>query len=159
MSYVPMTEDEALAEKKKAEDSRLPWPNGEYSFEVEESTEKTSNNGNLMYELDLVFINDNGATKKVRDWLMFSGGMVYKTRHACAAVGLLGRYEMGNLMDADFKNKRGRATLKTEKGKAIPGKPGEFYYDKNVVEDYTPDAKSKLVPAGMKTPIDDEIPF
>lgn len=121
MKIQPRTEQE-IAENKL-------WKKGVYGFEVTDACEKTSEAGNEMIELTLR-LSDGERTRLINDHLLDK--TPEKTRHACAACGLLAQYESGELSAVDFIGKTGNVSLRIEKGR-------NGYRDKNMIADYLTD--------------------
>src|SRR5205823_3150902 len=94
-------------------DSKL-WPKGVYEFEVYEAVEKTSKAGNPMIELRHR-LSDGTKTRVISDYLL--DGVAEKLRHACAACGLLEKYETGVLSNDGFVGQRGKLKLAIEKAR------------------------------------------
>ena len=119
MDFKPKTEKE-IAESKLL--SR-----GVYDFEVLNAWEKTAKtSGNPMIELQ-IRISGAAGSRVIADYLVST--KADKLRSACAACGLLPKYEAGSVSNADFMGKQGRLKLGIEKGK-------NGYPDRNQVADY-----------------------
>lgn len=144
MRYQPKTEEQL-------QDEGL-LPDGNYPFEVVGATNKQSKKGNDMIELNLRFYGADGRPVFVRDWLMEAMG--FKLRHFCEEVGLLDKYNSGELNDTDCEGKTGFATVKKEPAK------GDFG-PKNAVKDYgkKEEAEPVAAPAGSADLEKDDIPF
>ena len=104
-----------------------PIPKGEYEFEVLESTDEVSKNGNEMIKINLAIYNGAKVVCRVFDYLLPK--MEAKLRHACDSCGLLDRYQAGNIQAQDFIGRTGKVKIKI--GKETPEYPA-----KNEVEDY-----------------------
>jgi len=112
--------------EQQIQDAKL-WKKGEYAFEVTEAEEKQSKAGKTMIELRLR-ISDGKNARTISDYLL--NETREKLRHCCSACGLLDKYDLGSLIDSDFKGKTGRLVLGIEKDRK------KVYPDKNVVQDY-----------------------
>src|SRR5688500_5679705 len=97
MKVTPKTEKQLSEERN--------YPDGEYPFEVVESKDKVSQAGNEMIHLKLKCFTPDGRQFFVDDYLMDSMG--FKLRHFCEEVGLIEKYESGNLKDFDCQHKEG----------------------------------------------------
>lgn len=133
-------------------------PKDEYAFEVLEAEEKTSKSGNDMIALKLG-IDYNNSLRGVFDYLVDIDSMAYKTRHFADAVGLLAEYEKGNLNAEELVGLTGKCKIDIQ-----PAKDG--YDAKNVVRDYVKRKVGEVAPAkiepkvaGVRNPMDDDIPF
>lgn len=104
------------------------FPKGEYTFEVLEGEDKTSQAGNPMIELKIRVTNREGAIREVKDYLLEQWPV--KLRHAAEACGLVDQYDSGELVGADFIGKTGKLKLTIEKDK------NKKFPDKNAVVDY-----------------------
>jgi len=121
---------------KEFQDMKLMEP-GEYAFTVSEAVETYSQAGNEMIKLTLKVINNLGRVYTINDFLLDSDAMGFKIRHLCDAVGLIDKYESGEINAKDILNKRGMAKISIQKDKK------GIYSDKNIVSDYIVDKDSK----------------
>jgi hypothetical protein len=94
-------------EKEAAE--RGPFRPGIYDFEFTDATDDISKAGNDMLVVTLKVYNDQGETRKVKDWLL--GAMAHKLKHACETCGLGPQYERGEVESFDFLNRSGKVKL------------------------------------------------
>lgn len=157
MKYTPKTEEVLEKEKQDALNASL-LPNGEYDFEVVQTSNKAASSGADMITLKLTISDNEGVGRFIFDYL--TEAMGWKIRHAADACGLLANYDAGTLCAADFEGATGKVKIKTQKGNK------EYPNPKNVVEDYI---KRSEQPAQVATPrkesaatgalVDDEIPF
>jgi hypothetical protein len=129
MKFTPKTTAELDAEAA----SRGPFANGVYDFEFVEANDAVSQKGNDMIAIVLNVYNQQGETRKVKDWLLES--VAYKLKHACETCGLGDAYAAGSVDAFDFLNRTGRVKLRIEKSQGYP--------DKNVVVDYVVDETSR----------------
>lgn len=120
MQFTPRSEEEC----KRAFE---PIPKGEYDFEVLESTNETSKNGNEMIKINIAIWQGEKVLCRVFDYLLPK--LEAKLRHACDSCGLLDRYQAGNIQAEDFVGRTGKVKIKI-------GKATEQYSAKNEVEDY-----------------------
>ena len=118
MNFQPRTEQQIA-------DSKL-WNKGLYDFEILDAFERKSKAGNPMMELKHR-LTDGNRSRIISDYLLDE--TPEKLRHACAACGLLDKYETGCLSNDDFVGKRGQLKLIVEKAK-------DGYPAKNVIGDY-----------------------
>lgn len=103
---------------------------GIYSFQVFDAIEKTSKSGNEMIEVILKVIDLNGRVHTVNDYLIDQEPMDYKIRHLWDSVGMINKYESGNISPEDIKDKKGKVKIRITKDKK------GIYDDKNTVVDY-----------------------
>ncbi len=156
MKYTPKSEAELEKEKQDAINSSL-LPNGEYDFEVLQSSDKPSNAGADMITLKLNVFDSNGEGRIIFDYL--TEAMGWKIRHAADACGLIGSYEAGTLCASNFDFATGKVKIKTQKGNK------EYPNPKNVVEDYVkrnsaaPAVANVSAQATVNVLNNDEIPF
>jgi hypothetical protein len=129
-----------------------PMPPGEYDFEVAKATAQVSKaSGSDMIKLELnVFKGDRQY--KVWDYLVQTDKALYKIHQFCASVGLLKKYESGELTALDCEGKTGAVKIGIQPAKGD-------YEAKNVVKGYI--AVEDLVKAKTQATADssDEIPF
>lgn len=152
MKYTPKSEEELEKEKQDAMNASL-MPNGEYDFDVVETSDAPSKTtGNEMITLKLHVFDNEGNARIIFDYL--TAAMGYKLRHAADACGLISAYEAGNLVASSFDGRAGKVKIKTQKGNKDHPNP------KNVVDDYVKRAyqATESVATGA-IPINDEIPF
>ncbi len=123
MNFTPRTEEEIA-------DSKL-CKKGVYDFEVLDACEKISKAGHPMIELKIRVSNGDGVARTLPDYLLDE--VPEKLRHACAACGLLEKYETGVLSNDDFVGKQGKLRLGIERAR-------NGYPAKNVVADYLSDS-------------------
>ena len=125
---------------------------GSYPFEVIESQDRLSKSGNEMIELKLKIWDSLGRERQCFDYLLEA--MAFKLRHFCEAVGLLDKYEAGNLQAGDCIGRSGTLELTIQAGKQKP--EGGYYPDKNSVKDYIKKESSTTTDDTM---LNDEVPF
>ena len=149
MRFEPKSEAEI-----QEENPFTPWPPGVYDFEVSESEERTSKNGNDMIALTLKVYNTAGESRTVFDYLLSS--ILYKLKHAAEACGAGDKYERGELTSVDFYGKTGKLKLRID-----PAQNG--YAAKNAVQDYVVDSRSDTRPTAPRQSVadelDDAVPF
>lgn len=155
MKYTPKSEEELEKEKQDTLNASL-LANGEYDFEVMQTSDKASSSGAEMITLKLNVFDHNGDARIVFDYL--TEAMGWKIRHAADACGLLATYEAGALSASSFDYCTGKVKIKTQKGNK------DYPNPKNVVEDYVKrDAGTQ--PTNIPTQTiaatlnNDEIPF
>lgn len=122
-------------------------PEGEYNFLVIDAIEKVSDAGNEMINLVLQ-VNNNNKIYRIYDYLIDIEKMSFKFRHCCDSLGILDKYESGNVSSKDFIDKKGRAKFIIQKDKK------GIYNPKNVVKDYIVSKKD-----GNADFFNDEVPF
>jgi hypothetical protein len=87
---------------------------------------RSASKGNIMIELKIEVRRRDGATRIVRDFLLAQ--TPEKLLHAATVCGVSEKYKAGELVDRDFKGKRGSLKLGIQSSKV--------YGTKNVVIDY-----------------------
>jgi hypothetical protein len=130
------------AEAKKASERRL-LKAGLYPARFREALERQSRRGNEMIEVTVAVSDPDGNEREFRDYLSGTTGLgAAKTRHACEAIGCLGRYEAGEISQSDFPGKTVRVKIDVERRRG--------YEPRNVIVDYAPEDSSvvSLHPAG-----------
>lgn len=143
MSYTPKTEEQ-LAKEGLLSD-------GQYDFEVADTSDKPSKKGNAMYTLKLHVFGEDGA-HVIYDYIAIGNNFgERKLRHAADACQLLDIYETGNLKPVDFMGKTGKVMIKIQDGTV------DYPLPKNVVVDYVKRPAKETVETGAL--LDDEIPF
>ena len=136
-------------------------PEGVYNFEVLKSTRKVSKSGNPMAALQLNVWDNDGKTRCVFDYLVFSNVNlnIRKVSHFSKAVGLHEEYKKGELPE-ELELLSGKVQIGIQDEQEKPG--GGFYPKKNIVIDYIADGKVKAKPSNDKTDAfqeDTDIPF
>ncbi len=148
MSYTPKSEEE-LAKEGLLQD-------GNYDFEVVDTSDKPSKKGNDMYTLKLHVFDTQGSARIVYDYIALGNNFgERKLRHAADACNLIEIYNSGNLKPSDFLNKAGKVQIKIQEGSA------DYPLPKNAVVDYLPRTVKESVATGaLPTAVDDdEVPF
>lgn len=151
MRFSPKSDAEIEAEQAKFRPLK-----GIFDFEVIDASDEVSKkSGNEMIKLKLCVYRPEGGESHVYDYLLEA--MAFKFKHFCEAVGMLDRYEAGDINASDCINKCGKVELRLEKNDK-----GD---DRSVVKDYI----KRIAPAqgaqppkgliGEGKPLDDEIPF
>ncbi len=129
-------------------------PEGEYQFEVQSAEDTTSKSGNDMIKLVLCVWDSEGRQHTIYDYLLEA--MPKKLKHFAKHIGLLDKYESGELLATECIGKCGTLHLVIQEDKT--GK----YPPKNSVADYL---EKKDFVAQASTPVteadlfDDSIPF
>lgn len=118
---------------------------GEYNFEIFEAKEKKSQSGNDMIEVQLRILNKYDKYIIIYDYLMDKEPMDYKIRHLWESLGMIDKYNSGEINAEDLKDKRGKAKITIRKDK------NGQYPDKNQVQDY--------IKSENDTFLDDALPF
>ena len=127
-------------------------PAGDYTFEVLTAEETKSKAGNPMIKVKLGIYNGDRVGVHVWDYLLTA--MEAKLRHFCDAVGLLAKYEAGNLTYQDCVGRSGLCRLIIED-------KDPAYEPKNAVKDYV-SRKAKPLSAPSPKPATeppDDVPF
>lgn len=158
MRFTPLSDQEA-----DAQESGL-WPEGEYSYEIQDAEETLSAAGNESIKLTVRLSNDFGEHTMVWNYLTNTPKAAWRIKQFAASCGMLSQYESGMLVAPEIINRRGMCKIGIQKS--------EGYRDKNVVVAWlkgtaTPIASNpvrKSVPlAKAKVPAsdldDDSIPF
>lgn len=142
MKFTPRSETE-LAEANC-------FPKGIYPFEILEAEERVSKKGSDMIYVKLNVFGPNDRSRWVKDYLLEA--IPHKLRHFCQEVGLLAKYEAGEL-DADMLiGKQGRVALGIEVQEGFPAK--------NNVVDYGDKSRPvEAVAAGAPPDDTSDIPF
>jgi hypothetical protein len=112
-------------------------PAGWHDARITEAVEKPSKRGNDMIELVVVLPDADGNERTLRDWLTDSTLGAAKLRHAAEAVGALGRYDDGEIGQADFPGHDVRVKISIEKRRGYP--------DTNRVDDYAAATAGRVV--------------
>jgi len=122
-------------------------PPGIYNFEVFDSIEKTSKkSGDPMIELVLKII-DSNRTFKVFDYLIDREPMDFRIRQICECLGLMEKYNSGEIDSRDFFGKKGKVKINIRKDTT------GLYGDKNSVQEYIVTKENK------EDFLNDEVPF
>lgn len=174
MGYTPITAEQAQKDAKEQKERFLPWPAGKYAFQVTISVDAGFTNPDKsgkrhpMTLLTLDVYNEAGNAKILKDYLPTGGQMAYRFRHAAIACGLQEEYEKGILAPYMFEQRRGDLylTIAPKQAKKIKETgaiiPGEFWPEKNTVEDYITEGvaqRAAVVNTPVNLDLDDEIPF
>ena len=132
------------------------WPVGAYKFIVEDATE-TSNNYGDQLQLKLKVKNAEGQIKLMTTWLNAESAAL---GFFCQSVGLLDKYNTGEIIDGDCMRKVGFCEL----GHKDPDDKGNVYnkvakyLTKSEFESYVTPAEPKIAPAKEEFE-DSDIPF
>ncbi len=136
---------------------------GIYNFTITKATQKTSNAGNPMIELQLKVWDINGKEHPVFDYLVATKATSYKIKHFCDAVGLEAAYLAGTFQPEDCENLSGKVEIIIQDGQMKKDGSG-FYSSKNAVKDYlvqgaTVNASEGRVKVDEEPFFDDSVPF
>lgn len=123
---------------------------GEYDFAVVDATEERSKSGNEMVKLKLQLEDKEGRNFTIFDYLVSTENMAYKLRHFARSVGLMEKYEAGDMAAEYMTGRVGKCKV------GVKAATSE-YPAKNVISDYLGTADPEA-PA-PKELLDDEIPF
>lgn len=152
--FTPVSESDYAA--------RNVWPAGWYAAEITESTERLSQNGNLMFETKFQVFNDDGKHRLITGYVMVDGKAAFQMRACAEAFGVLDEYKAGTLSETDLVGKSGYVKLVVEHD------ANGTYPDKNKIADYKKSMpgtiSAKDVPKPTSTApsskdLDDSIPF
>lgn len=99
-----------------------------YPAQINEAGESVSQKGNDYIALTLVVSAGDGDERTFRDVLTNTPLGAAKLRHACEAVGVLAKYEAGEISQDDFPGHDVQVKIGVEKKRGFP--------DRNVIEDY-----------------------
>lgn len=137
------------------------WPKGYYDFEIakaEDTVSKTS--GKDMIKLNLKVFNSDGDYIWIFDYITFDESMAWKLRHCCESIGILDKYDGGELEAGDFESGAGRLELQVQ-----VSRDPKYPDDKNSVKDYCPAEIKEEKPKKAATKktraeeLSDDIPF
>ena len=159
--YEPMSEQEAM----KARFQLL--KDGDYDAVITKAEARMSSVGNNMIEIDLNVYDENGKQTSIKDFWVFTPGMMWKVVRGVNSAGLSKEYAEKKFSPDLLVGRNVKINIATQHGKEIPleklnGKPyGSRYPDKNVVEDYW--KNERQVPIDNKPSdedfFNDKIPF
>jgi hypothetical protein len=154
--YDVYTEEQAMAGRFQL------MKEGVYDAVVTASQDTQSKTGNAMMDITLSVYDESGKTHDIRDFLVFTKGMMWKVVHFADSAGIMKEYEEGKLCSETAINKSVKVKISMEQGREIPeeklqGKAsGSRYPDKNKVEDYVKNEDKKIE---LNPELDDDIPF
>ncbi len=151
MSYTPKTEEQLIREGL--------MPDGVYDFEVIETDFRINKNGNPMYVLKLHVFDSEGNPRVIDDYISLGSNFgERKFRRAADTCNILEIYNSGNLQHEDFKNKTGKASIRTEESAGYNPKNSikEYIKRENFIDNEA--TATKLAPK-IAADLDDEIPF
>lgn len=158
--YDVLTEEQAMQERFQL------LPGGDYDAVITSSVDKQSQSGNPMMDMTVDVYDVNGTPHSLRDFLVFTKGMMWKIIHCAESAGLMQAYESKKFCSDTVRGCTVRVRITTEKGGEIPedklkGKPfGSCYPDKNKIQDYLGKVEgNKFTQEKDESFIDDEIPF
>ena len=144
LDYQVYTEEEAMNERFQL------LKEGEYDAVITSSQDKQSSTGNPMMDITLQVFDEDGKSRDVRDFLVFTKSMMWKVIHFADSAGILKAYEEGKLCSEVAVGNRVRVKILVEEGSEIPqdtlkGKlSGSKYPNKNKVEDYIKKGVQKI---------------
>ena len=154
MKFTPLTEQQ-IAEQNLI-------PEGYYRYKVTKATDKISQAGSEMIELNVeVFVGN--STRPLFDYLLSS--FLMKLNHFCKVNGMMDKYDNGTLTSNDCWGKsQGFVNVGTQKDKT--GK----YSDKSVIKDYVLEIPAPKITAaalhgkpagngGFDPNLNDDVPF
>lgn len=160
LDYEVLSESEAMQERFQL------LPDGEYGAVIDDAKERNSKTGNPMIELTLSVYDMNGKAHTVKDYLVFTRGMMWKVIHCAESAGLIEEYNNKKFGEDILRGRNINVKIGIEKGAEIPfdklkGKPvGTHYSDKNKVEDYLKkDGINKQSIVKDDSFIEDDLPF
>lgn len=152
-NYEVLTEEQAMQERFQL------IKEGVYEAIIASAKDSMSSSNNHMMDMTVRVFDEQGKEHDIRDFLVFTKGMMWKVIHFAESAGLTKEYQSGTLCSEIATGKIVKVKVSVEAGKEIPldklkGKPaGTCYSDKNKIEDYLPnhDNANKIK--------DDDIPF
>jgi hypothetical protein len=148
-SYPILTDAEMEAQRKTLED-------GIHPYKVIDAIEGVSKNSDPMVTLTLEIWNDEGKSFTVKDWLIGTTSMAWKTKAFWVSAGRPERYELGNIFTDEFINQTGYLTTVLKKGANGDRKfPNVASYEPPVGKTSTPSLVVETAPDDL----DDDIPF
>jgi len=155
-NYQVMSESEAQQERFQL------LKEGTYNAYIEKSEDRVSSTGNPMMDITLSVYDNDGRPHTVRDFLVFTKGMMWKVIGFANSAGIYKEYEDGALCSEVALGHKVRVKIGIEQGSIIPNDklkdkvPGARYPDKNKVAEYLmrEDAQEQI-----KNDLDDDIPF
>lgn len=158
--YDVLTEEQAMQERFQL------LPDGDYDAVITSSVDKQSQSGNPMMDMLVDVYDATGKPHSLREFLVFTKGMMWKVIHCAESAGLMKEYESKKFCSDAVRGCTVRVRITTEKGGEIPddklkGKAfGSCYPDKNKIQDYLGKSESHHS-AQVKDDsfIDDELPF
>jgi hypothetical protein len=161
--YDPITKDEAMSERYSL------LPDGKYTAQINNCADRVSlTSGNPMFEINLSVYDNKGKVHGLKDFLVFTKNMMWKTINCCEACGVLDSYMDKSLKPHMLEGKKIIVDVGKQEGRLIPvdklnGKPyGEKYPTKNVINDYVVDGEQKGMLETLiekSKDFDDDIPF
>src|SRR6185503_1071534 len=125
---------------------------GIYPFLVTNATNEKSKSGNDMIKLTLTIWGKDGSTHSMFDYLLEA--MAYKLRHFCSNLGLMMKYDRGELSAEDCINKSGSLELVIKEGKESAN--GGRYPSQNSVKDYVKNVGNANLSDNVA---DEDVPF
>lgn len=123
---------------------------GLYAGTVIETSNNPSKKGDPMASFTIEFQDINERPRKIKDWMLLTGEMSWKYRHAAESAGLINNYENDSLNVSDFLGKRICFKLTTKDGQDQHG----MAIKRNVIVDYVVEQPLKNIDG-----FNDEIPF
>jgi len=158
-NYTPVTLNEAMQDRFQL------LKEGIYDAVIESSQDRLSSSGNPMLDMMLQVYDENGKAHAVRDFLVFTKGMMWKVVHFAAAAKLVKEYEEGKLCSEVAVGATMRVKICIDPGSLIPedklnGKAlGSKYPDKNKVEEYVCESNKTESSGDIDNNLDDDVPF
>jgi hypothetical protein len=122
-------------ELRKAARRKLPKA-GWYDGDIEDALETTSQNNNEMFKCTVSFVDQAGEKWTLTTYLLDTPktGLIF--RHACAARGVLAKFEAGSVDQSDLPGPV-RIKIGIEKRRGWP--------DRLIIEDYAAPASASVV--------------
>jgi hypothetical protein len=143
-SYTPISAQEALEERYNL------LKDGVYDAVIAASIDKQSSSNNPMMEITLQVFDENGKSREVKDYIVFTKSMMWKVIQFAESAGLLNQYEQGTLCSEAALGNRLTVKIGVEQGGLIPQDrlkdkaPGSKYPDKNKVIEYVKRGEEKV---------------
>ena len=123
LSIKPLSEREAVTQA-----SRPSLWRGWFLADIRDAWETLSKHNNPMIAVRLAVFH-GAEEREFADYFTASERFAVKLRHACEAIGQLGKYEAGSIAAEDFHGQRVEVRLDVEKGRG-------GYPPRSVVGDY-----------------------
>lgn len=140
MKFTPMSDADYNQSRSNT------FPAGTYPCEIIKCEEKVSKQGNKMFETIVKIYDDSGRTTNVFCYLIAEGKAAWQLRAAAEELGVLDKYNAGELEDVDILGLESYAVVGIQKS--------EGYADKNIIKSFKANGgEKKASPAVKQKPI------